>query len=51
VDLVLTGGQMPSAAKATIATAVGAVGATNTFARAQMAVFLTASSYYYQVQH
>jgi uncharacterized protein (DUF1800 family) len=51
VDLVLMGGQTPPAAKATIATAVAAVPATNATARAQMAVYLTASSYHYQVQH
>jgi len=51
VDLVLTDGQTPAAAKALIVTAVNAVPATNTSGRAQMAVYLLASSYYYQVQH
>jgi uncharacterized protein (DUF1800 family) len=50
VDQVLTGGQMPAAAKATVVTAVNAVAATNPTARAQMAVYLIASSYHYQVQ-
>jgi uncharacterized protein (DUF1800 family) len=51
VDLVLTAGQMPAAAKATIVTAVNAVPVANTAQRAQMAIYLLASSYYYQVQH
>jgi uncharacterized protein (DUF1800 family) len=51
VDLVLTGGQTPAAAKATIVTAVNAVAAANASQRSQMATFLLASSYYYQVQH
>jgi uncharacterized protein (DUF1800 family) len=51
VDTVLMNGTMPAAAKALIVTAVNAVPATSTTARAQMAVYLTASSYYYQVQH
>jgi hypothetical protein len=51
VDLVLTGGQTPAAAKALIVTAVNAVAATNTQLRAQQAVYLLASSYHYQVQH
>ena len=51
VDLVLTGGQTPAAAKALIVTAVNAVPATNTQLRAQQAVYLLASSYHYQVQH
>jgi uncharacterized protein (DUF1800 family) len=51
VDLVLTAGQTPAAAKATIVTAVNAVPVANTAQRAQMAVYLLASSYYYQVQH
>jgi hypothetical protein len=50
VDLVLTGGQTPAAARATVVTAVNAVAATSSTARAQMAVFLIASSYHYQVQ-
>jgi len=51
VDLVLTGGQTPAAAKAVIVTAVNAVPAANTQLRAQQAVYLLASSYHYQVQH
>ena len=51
VDLVLMGGQMPAAAKSAIVTAVTAVPASNPTARAQMAVYLMASSYHYQVQH
>ena len=51
VDLVLTDGQTPSAAKALIVTAVNAVPVASTAARAQMAVYLLASSFYYQVQH
>jgi hypothetical protein len=51
VDLVLTGGQTPASAKATIATAVAAVNATDAPGRARMATYLLASSYYYQVQH
>jgi uncharacterized protein (DUF1800 family) len=50
VDQVLMAGQMPAAAKSAIVTAVNAVAATSTLARAQMAVYLMASSYYYQVQ-
>jgi hypothetical protein len=44
-------GTMPAAAKTQIVTAVNAVPATNATGRAQMAVYLTASSFYYQVQH
>lgn len=51
VDQVLTNGQLPAAAKSAVVTAVTAVSATSTTARAQMAVYLIASSYYYQVQH
>ncbi|MGZ4780205.1 MAG: DUF1800 family protein, partial [Thermoanaerobaculia bacterium] len=47
---VLTGGQLPAAARATIVTAVNAVAATDAANRARMAVYLTASSYYFQVQ-
>jgi len=49
VDLVMTAGQTPSAAKALIVPAVAAVAATDAPGRARMAVFLLASSYYYQV--
>jgi uncharacterized protein (DUF1800 family) len=49
VDLVLTAGQTPAAAKAIIVTAVSAVAATDAPGRSRMAVFLLASSYYYQV--
>jgi len=51
VDLVLTAGQTPAPAKATITTAVAAVAATDAPGRARMATFLLGSSYYYQVQH
>jgi len=51
IDLVLTGGQTPAAAKALIVTAVNAVPATNTQLRSQQAVYLLASSFHYQVQH
>jgi fructose-1-phosphate kinase PfkB-like protein len=51
VDTVLMNGTMPAAAKTQIVTAVNAVPATNATGRAQMAVYLTASSFYYQVQH
>jgi len=51
IDLVLTAGQTPAAAKSLIVTAVNAVPVTNTSGRAQMAVYLLASSYFYQVQH
>jgi len=49
VDLVMTAGQTPAAAKALIVPAVTAVAATDAPGRARMAVFLLASSYYYQV--
>ncbi len=49
VDLVMTAGQTPAAAKATIVTAVNAVPATDPPGRSRMAVFLLGSSYYYQV--
>ncbi|HEV8502197.1 MAG TPA: DUF1800 family protein [Casimicrobiaceae bacterium] len=58
VNAVLMGGALPTAARDTIATAVAAI-ASNTDPtkpqwrtdRAQMAVYLVASSYYFQVQH
>ncbi|HEY1329644.1 MAG TPA: DUF1800 family protein [Casimicrobiaceae bacterium] len=51
VDKVLMNGTTPAAAKTAIVTAVNAVPATDAPGRAKMAVYLTASSYYYQVQH
>lgn len=47
---VLTGGQLPAAARATIVTAVNAVSASDASARAKMALYLAASSYFFQVQ-
>ncbi len=47
---VLTAGQLPGAARATIATAVGAVAASDAAARVKMALYLAASSYHFQVQ-
>jgi hypothetical protein len=47
---VLTGGQLPAAARATIVTAVSAVAAADPPNRARMAVYLVASSYHFQVQ-
>jgi len=49
VNRVLTGGVLPASALATITTAVTAAPAAGN-ARAQMAVYLIASSYFYQVQ-
>ena len=58
VNNTLMGGMLPAAARDTIATAVSAiaVGTDPTKTqwrtdRARMAVYLMASSYYYQVQH
>ncbi|HUK33834.1 MAG TPA: DUF1800 family protein, partial [Vicinamibacterales bacterium] len=52
VDLVLTGGQTPAAAKQTIVNAITSVqGSLSNTQRSQMAVYLLASSYFYQVQH
>ncbi len=50
VAMVLTGNALPAGARATVATAVSAINATNVTDRARMAVYLVASSYYYQVQ-
>jgi len=47
---VLTGGQLPAAARATIVTAVNAVAAADAPARVKMALYLAASSYFFQVQ-
>jgi hypothetical protein len=56
--MALTGGAFPAAARSTVATAVAAIASNPDPAkpqwrttRAQMAVYLIASSYFYQVQH
>jgi hypothetical protein len=49
MNKVLTGGQIPASALATITTAVAAAPATGN-AQAQMALYLITSSYFYQVQ-
>ncbi len=58
VSTVLTGGSLPSAAKAAVTTAVTAIASSTDTTktqwrtdRARMAVYLIASSYFYQVQH
>ncbi|MEP7276613.1 MAG: DUF1800 domain-containing protein, partial [Betaproteobacteria bacterium] len=47
---VLTGGQLPATARAIIVTAVNAVAATDAPGRVRMALYLAASSYFFQVQ-
>jgi uncharacterized protein (DUF1800 family) len=56
VNNVLMGGALPAGAQSTIATAVAAIASSTTSTqwrtdRARMAVYLLASSYYFQVQH
>jgi len=47
---VLTGGALPAAARATIVAAVNAVAASDAAGRVKMALYLAASSYFFQVQ-
>jgi uncharacterized protein (DUF1800 family) len=51
VESLLTGGPLPSFPHAIVAKAVALVPATNKTGRVRMALYLTASSYFFQVQH
>jgi uncharacterized protein (DUF1800 family) len=51
ISKALLAGQLPAGAQAQIVTAVNAVPVASTTARVQMALYLVASSYFYQVQN